>query len=150
MSRGIIPKTLDNALGFNLDRVATFFRQELMRALAEYDLTPEQWQIMSIVWGNRAGLSQQEITDLLAKDKHNISRMIRRLEAKGWLEREQNPEDARAFLVRATNQGEKVRPSVTQTLYAHFDHLDLGLDKDEQEKLVAMLKVIRQHLREGS
>ena len=74
--RGKIPEALDDALGFNLDRVATFYRYGLMRALAEYDLTPEQWQIMSVVWGNDEALTQQDITLLLAKDKHNISRMI--------------------------------------------------------------------------
>jgi DNA-binding MarR family transcriptional regulator len=83
VARPRLPSALDDALAFNLDRVASFFRHELMVALADYDLTPEQWQLMSVLWANEAGLSQQAMTDLLAKDKHNISRMIRRLEAKG-------------------------------------------------------------------
>ena len=141
-----MPSALDDALGFNLDRVATFFRRELLVALANYDLTPEQWQLMSVLWGNEAGLSQQEITDLLAKDKHNISRMIRRLEAKGWLERQPDPADARALTVRTTPLGASLQEPIAQSLDHHFGHLDLGLSDAEQTRLVQMLKVLRSRL----
>lgn len=144
--KGKIPSALDDALGFNLDRVATFYRYELMQALAEYDLTPEQWQIMSVVWGNDVPLTQQDITYLLAKDKHNVSRMIRRLEDKGWLERKQSPHDARALLIRATELGESVRSDVPEKLYRHFDELDIGLNHQEQVQLVKLLKTMRDSL----
>lgn len=149
MTRPRIPSVLDDALAFNLDRVATFFRRELMEALADYDLTPEQWQLMSVLWGNEGGLSQQEITDLLAKDKHNISRMIRRLEAKGWLERQPDPADARALTVRTTPLGSSLQEPITRTLDNHFGHLDLGLSDAERTRLVKMLKVLRTRLRDG-
>ncbi len=38
---------LEESLGFNLDRVAQLYRRELIRVLAIYDLTPEQWQILA-------------------------------------------------------------------------------------------------------
>ena len=141
----VIPPVLNNALGFNLDRVANLFRQELMRALADYDLTPEQWQIMALVWNSDEPLNQQEITDLLAKDKPNISRMIRRLEVKGWLERRPDPNDARAFRIHATELGSKLKDDVPRTLYAHFDALELGLSQAQERHLVAMLQSIRTH-----
>ena len=147
--KGGIPKALDDALGFNLDRVATFFRYGLMQALTEHDLTPEQWQIMSVVWGNDEALTQQDITRLLAKDKHNISRMIRRLEAKGWLKREQSADDARALLIRPTKLGESLKTEVPKKLYAHFDQLDLGLSREEQARLVELLKRVRKSFGDG-
>ena len=144
-----IPAVLDDALGFNLDRVASIYRQELMRALADYDLTPEQWQIMALVWNSDAPLNQQEITDLLAKDKPNISRMIRRLEVKGWLERRPDPDDARAFHIHPTELGLERKDDVPKTLYAHFDALEIGFNKEEEKQLVAMLQALRRRLNRG-
>ncbi len=144
-----IPEALNDALGFNLDRVATFYRHGLIRALADYGLTPEQWQIMSIVWGNEKVLTQQDITRLLIKDKHNVSRMIRRLEAKGWLEREQSPEDARAFLIRPTELGANVKDEVPKRLYAYFDQVDTGLSSKEERQLLNLLKKVRKGFRDS-
>ena len=144
-----IPPTLDNALGFNLDRVANIYRQELMRALADYDLTPEQWQIMALVWHSSEPLNQQEITDLLAKDKPNVSRMIRRLEVKGWLERRPDPNDARAFHIRPTKLGLERKNDVPKTLYAHFEALEIGFNQEEEKRLVAMLQALRRRLNRG-
>ena len=143
-----IPAILDNALGFNLDRVANVYRQELMRALSDYDLTPEQWQIMALVWNSDAPLNQQEITDLLAKDKPNISRMIRRLEVKGWLERRPDPNDARAFHIYPTKLGLERKDDVPKTLYAHFDALESGLDQAQKRDLVEALQTVRRYLSE--
>ena len=144
-----IPAILDNALGFNLDRVANIYRQELMRALADYDLTPEQWQIMALVWHSDEPLNQQEITDLLAKDKPNVSRMIRRLEVKGWLERRPDPNDARAFHVRPTELGLERKNDVPETLYAHFEALEIGFNQEEEKRLVKMLQALRKRLSRG-
>ena len=145
----VIPPVLNDALGFNIDRVANLYRQELMRALADYDLTPEQWQIMALVWNSDEPLNQQEITDLLAKDKPNISRMIRRLEVKGWLERRPDPNDARAFRIHATELGLKFKNDVPRTLYAHFDVLESGLSRAQKQHLVEILQSIRTHFSAG-
>lgn len=141
----IIPAFLDDALGFNLDRVANLFRLELMRALARYELTPEQWQIMVLVWRSEAPLRQQDITEMLVKDKHNISRMVRRLEEKGWLKRQPDPR-SRAFFLRPTALGLSLKDEVPRALYAHFDTLGMGLTPEQEKELVALLKIVRAHL----
>jgi DNA-binding MarR family transcriptional regulator len=141
-----IPTVLNDALGFNIDRVAKLFRQELTRALVDYDLTPEQWQIMAVIWNGDEALNQQNITQLTLKDKHNVSRLIKRLEAKGWLEKHSDPDDARAFLITATQKGQAQREAVVDQLRHHFEKMGLGLTKQEEAQLLCMLKAIRNHL----
>ncbi|MEM7131629.1 MAG: MarR family transcriptional regulator [Chloroflexota bacterium] len=142
-----IPAVLNDALGFNIDRVAKLFRRELTLALAEYDLTPEQWQIMSVIWNGDKPLNQQNITQLTLKDKHSVSRLIKRLEAKGWLEKHLDPNDARSFLVTATTKGQAQKEAVIHQLYSHFfEDLDIGLTEQEQAQLLNLLKTIRFHL----
>ncbi len=141
----VIPGFLNDTLGFNLARVANLFRLELIRALTNYDLTPEQYQIMVLVWYGPESLNQQDITQLLSKDKHNISRMVRRLEAKGWLERRPDPH-SRAFFVRPTELGQRLKDEVPRALYAHFETLNLGLSETQEQEIVTLLKVVRAHL----
>lgn len=141
----VIPAFLDDALGFNLDRVANLVRLELMRALARYELTPEQWQIMVLVWRSETPLRQQDITEMLVKDKHNVSRMVRRLEEKGWLKRQPDP-NSRAFFLRPTALGQSLKDEVPRALYAHVAKIGLGLTPTQERELVALLKIVRGHL----
>lgn len=142
-----IPDLLNDALAFNIDRIENLFHLEFMRALGNYDLTPEQYQLMVLVWYGLKPLNQQDIAELLGKDKHNISRMVRRLEAKGWLERRPDPH-SRAFFIHPTDLGQKLKDEIVGALYAHFGALDLGLSQVQEQELVTLLKVIRAHLRE--
>ncbi len=141
----VIPTFLDDALGFNLDRVANLVRLELMRALARYELTPEQWQIMVLIWRSEEPLRQQDITEMLVKDKHNISRMVRRLEAKGWLKRQPDPR-SRAFFLRPTALGQSLKDEVPRALYAHVEKVGFGLTPAQEQELIALLKIVRGHL----
>lgn len=141
-----IPSVLNDALGFNIDRVAKLFRHQLTIALAEYDLSPEQWQIMSVIWNSDGLLNQQHISQLTFRDKHNVSRLIKRLEGKGWLEKRPNPNDSRAFFVTATEESYAQKEAVTTALLGHFDNIGLGITETEQTHLLSLLKVIRNHL----
>lgn len=148
MERGEVPDFLSDTLGFNLDRVSNLFHLELMRALADYGLTPEQWQIMALLWHNTGPLKQQDIAQLLLKDKHNVSRMVRRLEVKGWLERTPDPR-SRALFIRPTELGRRYKDGVLRALSAHFSALELGLSQSQRQELVALLKTVRAHLSDG-
>lgn len=145
MSDKKIPDLLNDALAFNIDRIENLFHLEFIRALGEYDLTPEQYQIMVLVWYSPESFNQQDITRLLGKDKHNISRMVRRLEAKGWLKRHPDPH-SRALFVHPTDLGQKLKDEIVGALYNHFGALDLGLSQVQEQELVALLKLIRVHL----
>ena len=53
-----IPAELQDSLGYNLYRVSLLFRRELIRALSEYGLTPEQWQVLVVLWSSDHPVSQ--------------------------------------------------------------------------------------------
>lgn len=145
MNNKKIPDLLNDALAFNIDRVENLFHLEFMQALGKYDLTPEQYQLMVLVWYGHEPLNQQDIAGLLGKDKPNISRMVRRLEAKGWLERRPDPH-SRALFIHPTDLGQRLKDEIVGALYAHFGALDLGLSQMQEQELVTLLKLIRAHL----
>jgi len=136
---------LDEALGFNLTRVAVLFRRELMRALADYDMTPEQWQVMATLWQGRP-LTQTEIVRLTLKDKPSVSRMIARLERNGWVRKGTDPDDARITVIHPTERGRELRDEVPRRLYEHFAQFFEPFGAERSEQLLALLKTLRRIL----
>ena len=141
-----IPPVLDNALGFNLYRVAHLFRNELVRALADYGLTPEQWQVMQALWSTDDTLMQNDVAYLTMKDRHTVSRILARLERDGWIERRPHPDDARAFAVVPTESAVRRRHEVPRVLVEHFDGIYGVLDEGEADELMRLLRKLRQRL----
>jgi len=144
-----IPPVLDDALGFNLYRVAQLFRGELMRALADYGLTPEQWQVMQALWSTDDDLTQNDLAHLTVKDKHTTSRILGRLERDGWIQRRPHPDDGRALVVEPTPSAQALRDEVPPILVEHFEGEGGVLDclsHDERSELMRLLKTLRRHI----
>jgi len=136
---------LDGSLGFNLDRVAMLYRRELIRALADYGLSPERWQVISALSARKNCLSQAEIAALTSKDKHSMSRMLSRMQRSGWVCRTEDPEDARAFRVTLARTPADV-DALRAALRKHFSRIKSVLTESQQRHLLGLLKTLRTHL----
>ncbi|WP_138431623.1 MarR family winged helix-turn-helix transcriptional regulator [Fodinibius saliphilus] len=141
-----IPEILDDAIGFNIYRVALLFRNELQNALSEYSLTPEQWQVMQTLWSTDEVMNQNDIAHLTLKDKHNISRMLVRMEDNGWIKRSRDPEDGRAYIIELTKQAKSKREEVRAKLLGHFSSIFDVADEQELDQLLKTLKKFRDRL----
>lgn len=141
-----IPPVLDDALGFNLYRVALLFRRELMQALSDYELTPEQWQVMQSLWATEETLNQSDVGQLTLRDKYTVSRILSRLERDGWIRKEPDPADGRAHIIVPTEKANSLREEVRSKLFGHFEEIYEVLSDDEEEELMRALKKLRRHL----
>lgn len=139
----MIPHVLDNALGFNVYRVGLLFRRELMRALSDYKLTAEQWQVMATLWATDRPLKQSEIVHLTLRDKPSVSRIVQRLERDGWIEKQDDPQDGRVTIILPTPKGIALKEQVPDKLYSHFQEVLKDFGKDDQKTLMMLLKKIR-------
>jgi len=137
-----LPPFLEQALGFNVYRTAQLFRRELIDALKEYRLTPEQWQILAALWTTSDELTQQEISNLTLKEKQTVSRIIQRLERDGWITKTISKDDARAFIVRLTPKAKRLNKVIPEKLSAHFKPIN-PLSVDEEKDLITLLKKLR-------
>jgi DNA-binding MarR family transcriptional regulator len=138
-----IPAVLDNALSFNIYRVGLLLRRELIRALADYQMTPEQWQVMATLWSTGTPLSQSEIVQLTLKDKHTVSRIIQRLERNGWIEKEPGPRDRRVTIIQPTPKGQSLKDKIPQKLSGHFKEIFQEFRAEEKQFLLDSLKKLR-------
>ncbi len=142
----MIPAVLENTLGFNVYRVALLFRRELIRSLSQYNMSPEQWQVMTTLWSTGEPLNQSEIVRLILKDKPTISRMIQRLQRNGWIEKTTSPDDGRVTLIQPTSKGWAIEKEVTEKLDRHFKNILKNLGRQESEELRGKLRNVRRVL----
>lgn len=136
---------LNDQLGYNLYRSALLFRRELIRALRDHALTPEQWQTLASLWA-RGALTPTEIAQVTLQDLPSISRMISRMEKNGWVHRSPDPADRRSFRVELTKEGQRLQRVLPPILREHFDALLAGLPEAHHEQLLALLKELREVL----
>lgn len=90
--------------GYIICRTARKIHQYMTNILAEYDITPEQWVVLQIVAENE-GLSQQDLSDRLEKDKNSTKALVERLLKKGFLQREKSMADKRLYQLGTTDKG---------------------------------------------
>ena len=93
-SRGLIQQML---------RTRMAFRQALQRVLKRnnIDITFEMLQVLSSLWQEQ-GISQQALAKKTAKDKACMTNLMANLEKKGWIMRQEAPNDRRNRLVYLT------------------------------------------------
>jgi DNA-binding MarR family transcriptional regulator len=142
----VIPAFLDEALGFNVYRAGLLFRRELLHALAEYGITPEQWSVMATLWSTGKPLNQSEITLLTMKDKHTVSRIIARLERGGWIRKTTDPNDARITMIKPTKKGMAIKEEVRDKVIGHFDVILKDFSDEEIDVLTRSIKKLRRAL----
>lgn len=138
-----IPQLLEEALGFNLNRVSLLMRREFIKALKEYDLTPEQWQVLVGLWEGGRPLNQQQISQITLRDKHTISRMLTRMERNGWVARRSSKEDKRTREVLLTQKALNQREEIVNRLVDYFKPMWGWLSTEEHDTLMAILKRLR-------
>ena len=105
------------------------------------DLTPRQISVLLTVARNQ-GLSQTGIVERTGIDRSTLADIVRRLQKKGLLHRSRTREDARAYAVKLTGEGERIL-RVAEPVMQRVDARIIGaLPERERDKLLSALKAI--------
>lgn len=101
----------EDSSGFLLWQVTNLWQREIKKALEKYDLTHSQYVLMaSIHW---LTLHNQDVTQVLLSshtkiDPMTTSTVLRTLQTKGLLQRQEHVTDTRAKTVALTDNGKKI------------------------------------------
>ncbi|QDT11995.1 MarR family winged helix-turn-helix transcriptional regulator [Planctomycetes bacterium K23_9] len=107
-------------------------------ALSPFDLTANQFVLLALL-DERDGVPQRDLVERAASDPNTIRPMLKSLQKAGYVVRETDPNDGRAWLVRITTQGRRTFRRVHRKTEAFREHLGSSLDVDEREAFVRML-----------
>ncbi len=138
---------LSNSIGHVVNIVANKMKFELEQIFQKngYDITAQQWMILSIVYENE-GISQNELAVRSKKDKTNITRIIEKLESKRFIERIQSDSDKRMLLVFPTDLGKKTRENLSDLALEVIKKSTSNISNEEQEICINILKKIYTNL----
>ena len=84
--------------------------------------------------------SLHELTKQVARDKSQMTRTIRSLEAKGLVERKPSPDDARVTFVSLTLAGERVVDALKQVVSETINEILTPISKSEEHVLRNLLE----------
>jgi DNA-binding MarR family transcriptional regulator len=105
--RDDLPPAMADRLGFLLGRAHIAHRQVAEVALAPLGLAPRQFGALALL-ADEGPLSQQRLGERMGVDRTTMVALVDGLERGGLVERERNPDDRRAYALRATPRGRSV------------------------------------------
>lgn len=124
-----------------LMRVARTQRRRWRDVLAPWDLSPHQARALRVVCeGNGVRLS--DLAETLHIAPRSATEVADGLEARGLVARTPDPGDRRAVLLRATDEGRRVRSEVDLARTADSEELFARLSPAERGTLTRLLRTL--------
>lgn len=137
------PKSFEprSSVGYLVNRVRTVFIDAIDRELAPLDVTAAQYIIMGHLANNLAD-SASQLCKGISYDPGAMTRMIDRLEAKGFIRRVRSAEDRRAVHLELTDEGKAVFPKLRVNVVGVLNRFMRGFSKREARQLESYLQRI--------
>ena len=133
--------SLEDSLGFIIYKTHLRLKNDLNQSFKPIDITTEQWGILGRLW-EKDGVSQKDLADKTHKDQPNVTRILDKLEQKGLIRRELNPEDRRAFSVFLTREGCSLKNHLVPIAESSIKKALKGFSPQEIQTLTAFLNRI--------
>lgn len=96
-----------------LIRVQRRLLEQVERQLKDAGMPPLVWyDVLLELERGEHGLRQYELAEAMLLSKHNLSRLLDRMQAEGLVQRESCPEDARGSIIGITAAGRGMRKAM--------------------------------------
>ena len=129
----------------DLKTIIVFHKAErLIRAseahiFKKHQLTPTQFSVLETLY-SKGDLRIQDLIDSILATSGNMTVVIRNMVRDGWITRETDPEDRRAYLVSITDAGRKKIEEALPDHIKNIQRLMQVFNSGEQAELTELLK----------
>jgi DNA-binding MarR family transcriptional regulator len=125
-------------------RTADLLRRRMAALVEPHGITVQQFNVLRILrGGGPAGLPTLEVGARMIEETPGITRLMDRLEAKGFVRRQRCPKDRRQHLCWITREGLDLLASLDEPVVTHSREMLSGLTREEQSRLVRLLDRVR-------
>jgi DNA-binding MarR family transcriptional regulator len=132
---------LANAAWEALFRAQSTIVQELAARDAWEDLVPREYGVLYALSSAPGGLRITELGQDVLLTQPGMSRLVARLEARGLVQRVDDPDDARASRIRLTPAGVATQGRIGRTHARHVaEAMTRDLDRPELEQLLDLCR----------
>lgn len=130
---------------YALAKACKAHRASVGALLAEHGLHVGQEMVLLELW-EEDGLRGGELAARLGVEPPTVTKMLRRLEACGLVQRRPDPADARSFRVFVTRQGRTLEDAVARCWRVADERLVAGMSAEEAAELRRLLIRARSNL----
>ena len=128
----------------SLLRTAGLLERALGHRLRGDGLTATQYNVLRILRGAHPGsLACGAIGARMVTPEPDVTRLLDRLEARGLLQRERNPDDRRVVVARISPNGLELLRRLDQPVLDTIEGLLAGLADDDVERMIELLEKAR-------
>lgn len=129
--------------GHLLIRSAMMLRRSVSRRFkkADVSLTAEHWGLLNMLI-HHEGINQTILADFMGKDKPNLTRLMDRLEEKGYARRSDDPKDRRSHRLYVRDAGRAVVEKMRPEIEAHVNDVFSGVGSEDIETFKKVLQAI--------
>jgi DNA-binding MarR family transcriptional regulator len=126
------------AVGLNLTgcKLKQFIAMKLRQN--EIPLTPEQFLLIDLLW-NHGSMSQQQLADMMHKDKNSVTQLVDAIERKGFVVRQQNVKDRRSNTLVLTKKAIELRDEAKKKGISILDEMLEGISEEELRAFLTTL-----------
>ena len=128
-------------LGRAMNEMKSRLRQQIRLKISEYDpdLSFELLEIIGLLW-RRDGSNQQEIAEIVSKDKSSVTYLINSLVKQGLVKRVENKNDRRNRQVFLTPKGRQKRKIIFPWVLDLYRQAAGDTGSDEIRSAIALVK----------
>ena len=129
---------LDQLVGYALRRAQIAIYEDFEAALGPIAITPQRFSAMVVIAGN-PGITQATLGRVLGIARSGVVQIVHALQAHGWVVREADGADARAWVLKLTAQGKARLTTARRRVRAHDARMSRRLSAAERGQLIALL-----------
>ena len=124
-------------------RIKKYFIDKLQEN--KINITPEQFLVLDILW-EKQSLSQQNIADIIQKDKNSVTKIIDSLEKKQLAKRVMDKKDRRINIIELTDEAYALEEKVTKVAIDFMNDAIRDIDNKDLDSFVNIMKQIKNNL----
>jgi len=132
----------DQELYVVLQRVADRLLQDAQSLLKGHGLSPQQYNVLRILRGAQGRLNCTEIANRMINRDPDMTRLLDRMETKGWIERARDMHDRRAVLASITGVGLALLAELDEPVRERHQRQFAGLDEETKLRVMEALKLL--------
>ena len=134
----------ENSIGPWLGKTVKIIEYHLHELFKEngIDLTKEQMVVLKKLH-EQDGLSQNELAFLVLRNKSSLTRLLSKMETKGYITRKQSKEDKRINNVFVTQSGRDVFVKTKPVVKGLLDIMEQNISDSEKHQIIETLKKIQ-------
>jgi len=138
---------LEESFGYYFTSITVTIKRWVEERLKPYDLTHLQFSILMNLYKNNID-TQKELLQYVYGDEASITRLIDRLQTKGYIERVPSTQDRRKKTLKLTDEGHKLMNEIIQYPYEINQELVKELSTQESQEFLRLLQKVHSSIDE--